>query len=88
MKKMLLIFAVLFSSIALADDVPLFMVDGKGINTEQDWTFMEVHVLNHDKSANEKFFIGPLPEIGQAVEMVYVGSRESGSMRFMLRTKK
>lgn len=68
-------------------EFPLFEVDEHGLNTEMEWTFMEVHVMNHGKTDNEKFFIGPLPEVGDAVEMVYIGSRESGAMRFMLRTK-
>jgi len=53
-----------------------------------DFTFMEVHVIDRGATANERFFIGDLPHAGDAVEMVYVGSRDDGAMRFQLRTKK
>jgi hypothetical protein len=46
-----------------------------------------MHVLEEGVTANEKFFIGPLPSVGQAVEMVYVGSEDDGAMNFQLRTK-
>lgn len=52
-----------------------------------EFTYTELHVIQEGKTANEKFFEGPLPEVGQAVEMVYIGSRENGAMRFQLRTK-
>lgn len=51
------------------------------------FTFMEVHVINEGKTDNEKFFLGPLPKEGEAVEMVYVGNTSEGGMRLQLRTK-
>ena len=53
-----------------------------------DFTFIEVHVVDHGVTANERYFVGDLPQVGDAVEMVYVGSRDDGTMRFQLRTKK
>jgi hypothetical protein len=52
-----------------------------------DFVFMEIHVIDHDKTNNQKFFIGPLPHHGDAVEMIYTGDEESGAMKFQLRTK-
>jgi hypothetical protein len=51
-----------------------------------EWIFMEVSATHHGEPANEKFFLGRLPEEGEAVEMVYVGSKE-GRMRFQLRVR-
>lgn len=51
------------------------------------FTFMEVHLINEGKTDNERFFLGPLPKEGEAVEMVYVGSTPEGGMRLQLRTK-
>lgn len=53
-----------------------------------EFTFMVVHVINNDKTENEKFFLGPLPKIGEAVEMVYVGDDALGGMRLQLRVRK
>jgi hypothetical protein len=52
-----------------------------------EYTYMEVHVLAGGQTANEKFFLGRLPHEGEAVEMVYVGSKPDGTMRFQLRTR-
>lgn len=108
MKKICLIVALMFSTVALADDIdpmasipladgpvstPLLKVEGLNIqgtiNTDApvDFTFMDVRVTDHGKVANEKFFIGPLPEPGQAVEMIYIGPGDNGSMKFQLRVK-
>lgn len=54
----------------------------------KEYTFMQVHVNGEDgKTANEKFFVSRLPEIGEPVEMVFVGVSEEGGMKFQLRTK-
>lgn len=98
MKKICLIVALMFSTVALADDIdpkisinsntPLFKIEGmKNTDAQQEWVFMEVEAVDHGKPANEKFFIGPLPEPGQAVEMIYIGPGENGSMKFQLRVK-
>lgn len=89
MKKYIIILTILSNS-AIAEELPVFKVDEKGINNTvgiTDFTFMEVKVMNKGKLTNDKFFIGPLPEVGQSVEMVYVGSREDGAMRFQLKVK-
>lgn len=62
--------------IAKANPVPL------------SYTFMQVHVKNKGETDNQKFFVGPLPREGEAVEMVYVGSEPDGAMNFQLRTKR
>lgn len=52
------------------------------------YTYHSVHVIGNDgKPANDKFFVGRLPQVGEAVEMVYVGDTDDGAMRFQLRVK-
>lgn len=91
MKKICLIVALMFSTAALADgpvSTPLFKIEGmKNTDAPIEWTFMEVEAVDHGKPANEKFFIGPLPQPGQAVEMIYIGPGDNGSMKFQLRVK-
>lgn len=94
MKKICLIVALMFSTVALAEDAaPKLHLDdnlNSGVvrfHNPQEWVFMEVEAVDHGKPANEKFFIGPLPEPGQAVEMIYIGPGENGSMKFQLRVK-
>ena len=53
--------------------------------TPAEYTFMEVHVIDHGVTANEHFFLGPLQQIGEAVEMVYVGKTVEGGMKLQLR---
>ena len=96
------IWILVWSTIALtgfalaqqAYDTPMLSIGssgGDGIfihgETPGDWIFMDIHAFDHDKTANEKFFVGPLPAIGDAVEMVYIGDDSTGGMRFQLRTK-
>ena len=51
-----------------------------------DYTYCEIHATTEDgKTINEKFFDGRLPQIGEAVEMVFVGNRDNGAMMFQLR---
>jgi hypothetical protein len=57
------------------------------------WTqyhFMEILVKTIDgKTDNGKFFVGPLPAKGDAVEMVFVDSDPlTGAMYFQLRKKR
>lgn len=52
-----------------------------------EFTFMILHAVNQGRTENEKFFLGPLPAVGQAVEMVYVGDDGVGGMRMQLRAK-
>lgn len=49
-----------------------------------EYTAMEVGVMNLEKNKmeTEKFFEGPLPEIGQCVEYMYVGKAHNGDLRF------
>lgn len=82
MKKLVAIFCLLTWS-ALAYDITAFEVNP----IPTSYTFMQVGVFDKDKNPiNEKFFIGPLPIEGQAVEMVFVGM-EGNYMKFQLRTK-
>jgi hypothetical protein len=56
---------------------------------DTQYTYHEILVRTaNGEIANDKFFIGPLPNPGDAVEMVYIGSRHTGEMRFQLRTKR
>ena len=52
-----------------------------------EFIFMVVHAVDHGQTVNEKFFIGRLPKVGEAVEMVYVAPQDDGGMKFQLRTK-
>lgn len=55
---------------------------------KNSYTFCEMIVRNPEGEIdNSKFFEGPLPKVGQAVEMVYVGDSDEGALRFQLRTK-
>jgi hypothetical protein len=53
------------------------------------YVFMEIGVPNADGTRDDgKFFLGRLPNEGEAVEMVYVGRNSfNGNMRLQLRVK-
>lgn len=51
------------------------------------FAFMEIKLTYQDETHNEKWFLGRLPNIGEAVEMVYVGPSTNGGMVFQLRAK-
>lgn len=87
MKRLLLIAGLLASTAALCEDsFPIFEIKP----TEPTiYTFMEVLVKDRDGNPqNEKFFVGDLPSAGNTVEMVFVGTTETGAMKFQLRTKR
>jgi hypothetical protein len=62
-------------------------IQSQPVESATEYTYAEIHVIEYGKTANEKFFIGRLPVEGEAVEMVYIGSRKDGSMRFQLRVR-
>lgn len=65
------------------------MTDVKDLGPETvNYIYHEILVRNgRGEIDNSKFFEGPLPKVGQAVEMFYIGDSEEGAMRFQLRTK-
>lgn len=87
MFKSLIIGLLLLPTIALAQEIRF--ID----SPNNRYYFMQVHVkIYNDKTeqnetANEKFFIGRLPKVGEGVEMVYIGSNDDGSMNFNLKVK-
>lgn len=96
MRKFLILFSLLSTS-ALAGEnnfIEKFKpteIDKNGINLSSQstfYTFLILKVINEKGDIeNEKFFVGALPKIGEAVEMIYVGNENDGGMRFQLRTK-
>lgn len=71
----------------------LFMISSTLANDRMEdnteYTAFEIGVVNSAGSrADENFFVGPLPEIGQSVEFVYVGRSLNGNMRFQFHTVK
>ena len=54
---------------------------------ETEYTCFLVHVTTPNGIENEKFFVGRLPKIGEAVEFVYVGESRNGGMRLQLRVR-
>lgn len=91
MKK--LCFCLLLCSSVQAQELDLPKAPGSiGVLTNKqtkptDFTFMVVHVINEGKTDNQKFFVGRLPKVGEAVEMIYIGDDKDGSMKFQLRTR-
>lgn len=88
MKRFLVVGMLLAAgaAVGVAQNFDMFKAGGDA-SDRLEFTFMAVHVIDHGVTANEKFFLGPLPKKGEAVEMVYVGDQEDGAMKFQLRVK-
>ena len=55
---------------------------------QTEYTFMEIRAVDENGNVtNERFFEGRLPNIGETVELIYVGSRADGTMRLQLRVR-
>lgn len=51
-----------------------------------NYIYCEIRALDSSgANVTGKFFLGRLPLIGEAVEQVYIGSLEDGTMQFQLR---
>lgn len=60
-----------------------------GTKVDTTYTFMTINVKLEDGShAEDKYFLGPLPKEGDALELVFVGRDEkSGGLRIQLRAR-